>query len=640
MTRWFVAALTLSMGWCVSALASDSLHRYWPRFPRPETVLTVTSVPSREIAIVLDTLSGLAAREALDHGGKEMIWAPLAHPSYERWYAMMLEQTGARAEGPSEIWDLVRRFKERGIVKGYILYHYDDSKRGFFEEGPMDATSNVATSLCAMRGAIAVSDTLEGEARALGLACLQDVRGMSEEECYAKYGREFSRTILALQDPKANEIRSEAVALGSFVLSKPGPLYERVLGRLKPDTPVLGWGIGDEMAITRPASEFGHFITATNWCHNLPLLSTEQPGATFPVERLRAPQTKTMWDLSWEEGVHYATFVMSDGDNVQWLMGDFVEDASRCYWSDPRRGTRPIGWTCCYVDLAQLCPYTLDYLFRTATPQDDFVLYGGGYYYPDLFGSRGGGASLMRTHARRIGQYMRLGGIRSLAFNAAQWDSDAAMRAYTACAEEIPGLLGVFTVQYAPYTAGGGAVRWVKGRSGEELPVVSARYSIWSGVRGERDNSPCGIARNLNGLPRLDSSPSDDAFSWVVVHAWSWFRPGQDDEEMDQRAGGQPGSARGYTSVCSCVDALGPEVRVVTPTEFLLRMRLMLRPEQTLEGLMAEVDKDLQLAGGRLSGEKRAAVRCHRTAAFRHLKTLNFSLSLDEIKKSHRLLSP
>src|SRR5438034_4412960 len=55
----------------------------------------------------------------------------------------------------------------------------------------------------------------------------------------------------------------------------------------------------------------------------------------------------------------------------------------RSWWSSPDRGSVPIGWTTCYADLAQLCPYTLEHLFQTATPKDDFLLYSGGYYYPE-----------------------------------------------------------------------------------------------------------------------------------------------------------------------------------------------------------------------------------------------------------------
>ena len=583
-----------------AAFADSSLHYYWQRFPRPETVLTVKSVPSRELGILLDTLGGLAARDALNHHGKEMIWSPLAHPSYERWFRMMLEQTGARPDGPHEIWDLVSRFKERGAVKGYILYRYDDSPRGFFETGEVNTSANVATSLCALYDAIAVSEKLEAEAKACGLAPLVDTRDLTEEACFAQYKDRFDREVVALQDPKANEIRSESVALGAFILTRPGALYEKALSRLKVDTPVLGWGIGDEMEITKPTSQWAHFITATNWCHNLPLLSTETPGETYPASKLRAATAKTIWDLSWEDDVHYASFIMSDGDNVQWLVGDFMEDAQHCYWSAPDRGRFPLGWTFCYADLAQLCPYALEYLFRTASANDDFVLFGGGYYYPDLFGIKRPDTNALQLHARRIASYMRLGHLRSLAINAEKWNSPHALAAYAIYAREMPDLDGIFAIQYAPYTAGGGAVKWIDRHKGEPaMPVVSARFSIWGNANRERDDSPTMIASHLNAMPHAGEPKTDDHFSWVIVHAWSWFKEPEkgappDSEEMDQKLGGQTGTARGVAPVKWCVERLDPHVKVVTPAEFLLLMHLRQRPEQTLSRALAELEREAQ----------------------------------------------
>jgi hypothetical protein len=408
----------------------------------------------------------------------------------------------------------------------------------------------------------------------------------------------LSNYIVALQEPKVNEIRSEAIALGAMVFSRPHDTYRRALSALQHDTPVLGWGVGDEMEITKPATVYGHFITATNWCHNLPLLSTEKIGETLPADRLRQPRQNGIWDLAWESDVHYAAFIMSDGDNVQWLMGDFVEDAWHCYWSNANRGKVPIGWTNCYMELAQLCPYAIEHLFKTATPNDDFVLFGGGYYYPDLFGSETGEQRLLRSHARRVGQYMQLANMRLFAVNCADWDSDAALGAYETFAQEIPTLDAIFAIQYAPYTAGEGAIKWVKTKEFEDVPVISARYSIWANVKSARDASPTVIAAKLNGMPHNGGPDTEDRFSWVVAHAWSWFKePKQGEapgaEEIDQAQGGQPGTGRGLNAVKWCVDALQPHVRVVTPGVLANLIQLRLHPQDTLTDELQGLERRL-----------------------------------------------
>jgi len=50
--------------------------------------------------------------------------------------------------------------------------------------------------------------------------------------------------------------------------------------------------------------------------------------------------------------------------------------------------------------------------------------------------------------------------------------------------------------------------------------------------------------------------------------------------------------ARGYRPALWCAEALLPHVRVVTPEELLLRLRLAARPEQTLRGWLAEVRRE------------------------------------------------
>lgn len=537
--------------------------------------------------MVLQTLAGLAARAAAKGQSREMIWYPINHPAYQRWFEAMLRQTGARVEGPYEIWELADRFRQRDIVKGYVLYRFDDSQRHFYEPGKPDTSLNVATALCAHLGAVAVSENLEEAARQQGLPLLSDARSKTEAECFAEHRGQFSRRVLALQDPKVPEIRAEAVALGAFVLSQPGPLYEQALEWLEPDSPILGWGIGDEAEVTLPSSCWGHFQTATNWCLNLPLLSTERTGVTFARSKLRPRRRSSLWGLSWEDDVHYVSFVMSDGDNVQWLMGNFMEDESRCWWANSYRGQKPMGWTVCYTDLAQLCPYALEYLFRTAKPRDDFILLSGGYYYPDFFGTRRVNCDVLRLHLSRMADYMRMGGLGLLMFNAQKWDSAAAVAAYATSAAEIPGLLGILVVQYAPYTAGGGATRWVKACGGDEVPVISTRFALWNNANRPRDGSPAKIAALVNAMPHHGVANTVDHFSWVVVHAWSWFKDRgkgspPEAEETDQSLGGQPKTGRGLTAVKWCAEALQPHVRVVTPTEIVLLMRLRLRPRQTL----------------------------------------------------------
>jgi len=241
------------------------------------------------------------------------------------------------------------------------------------------------------------------------------------------------------------------------------------------------------------------------------------------------------------------------------------------FWASPDRGKMPFGWTIPAMDLLQLCPYTLDYLRETRTPKDDFVLLCGGYYYPDWFGTARPERGLLARHARRTGKYMAHCGLRTLMVNVQDWDSDAAVAAYETYAREIPHLEALFVIQYAPYTGGEGAIRWVSRKDGGEVPVITARNALWN-HRGNnpREGTPGEVARFLNEWASRPVEKPEDRFAWVTVHCWSWFRnAGPDaipeDEEVAQSAYDEDDVARGYRPSLWCGRRLAPNIKVVTP---------------------------------------------------------------------------
>jgi hypothetical protein len=612
-----LARLLVALVWLGSAAwaaQAEGLHRYWPRFPRPRAVIQVPFVGDAEEGMTFETAAGLAADALLRGRGDVLLLEDVSGNSgYRRWTAAMLALVRPRRAGSMDTWEAVAALQRRRTVRGYILFRYDTNDRPWHGEGAIDESANVATSLAALTGGVAVSERFQSRTAALGLPMILDARGRTEQWCLETYGQQFSHRVVATADPKSRVVRSLAVATRAFVVSRPGPTYEAALARCEPDCPVLGWGCGGEDQQTMPSSEYGLFQTATNWCHNLPAYSTEAIGETIPAASVRSPRAGvSLADVSWETGVHYAAFLMSDGDNVQWLMGNFAGGSEgREYYESPSRGRFPMGWTFPYADLAQLCPYVLQDLFRRARATDDFVLYGGGYFYPDCFGRRRKGDAL-GLHARRMAAYMRVGGLRTIALNAQDWDGPDAQRAYRTVAGNVPGLDGIFTVQYYPYSGGEGRILWASA-GGREVPVVSCALCIWAQTGRPRDTTPAGVARWLNGAPRGGPNWSDADFSFVMPHAWSRFRdtggdpsPTAEEQGVDQNQDA-PGTARGLLPVYWAVRRLGAQVRVVTPGQLALLVRLHLRTRQALGGMAADVGA--QAAAARSAQAKQLVAR-------------------------------
>lgn len=581
-TGWCVAVIGLGVGAAGSHGASGELpDRYWRSFPKPTRLVMGPShlQPTLGEQVLAQTLSGLVAYQASLRGEGELLWLGTPdNPSYEEWLRRYVRYQGVtQTEGPKDLWELVGQYHRGGVVKGYILYKADAAGRDLYSGRPVNASVNVATSLCPVLSGVAVEESMASKAEVQGLRLLLDVRDRAETWAYDQYGPRLSKDVVGLQDPRSAIVRDAIVAMNAVTVSGVGPLYDRVLSEAREGSPVLGWGIGMEDEITAPSTRNGLFQTATNWCVNLPVLSSGRTGLDYPVGRFdRLSGSSEVTD----KDARYVSFIMSDGDNVQWLMLNFcLGQEAKQYWACPDRGRMPMGWTVPAMDLLQLCPYTLDYLHQTATAKDDMVLLGGGYYYPDLFGAARDGSDILARHARRTGKYMRACGISSLLINAQKWDSPEAMGAYHTYADEMADLGGIFVIQYAPYTGGKGAIRWIRSKGGRSVPVVTARNAIWAG-RGNHPNegTPGRVASLLNRWAESPVTAPEDRFAWVIVHCWSWFRhAGKSSdgrsEEVRQTTAPAADVARGYRPALWCSEGLSKRIKVVTPSALLRHLK-------------------------------------------------------------------
>jgi hypothetical protein len=90
-------------------VSADSPPRYWPLYQRAKTVLRAVRPESQDEYITLMTLSGLVARAGQKGSTTERIWIDQQTPNaYALWFAAMLQQTGATAQGPFSTAELVQ----------------------------------------------------------------------------------------------------------------------------------------------------------------------------------------------------------------------------------------------------------------------------------------------------------------------------------------------------------------------------------------------------------------------------------------------------------------------------------------------------------------------------------------------------
>lgn len=585
--RCFVfGMLILSRYFSSKADAADV--RWWPIQAPPRGWVQTTKLesfpePRRAFHALVESIAGLAAKSVNELAGDELVWITTGNIAVEHWRSELLARHPEwENRGVFDPWALVERFQNRNLIKGYILYRQDSSSRKDFAwSSDMDQSINIATSLAGLLDGILVEEALEEQAKARGLTCLADARRETLTTIWEKYRDRFNRRLLFCQDPQKPNSRDLAIAHRAFTLYGSDPTLRQALEFLEPSSPILGWNGGDELETTRLSSNYGHFQTATDWCMNLTTLMADAATAksmTIPHVDFRK--------IDWQDQRSAVSFVMTDGDNVQWYESDFFLTNSD-FWNSPSRGKIPFGWSSCFSHLSQLAPLIIDHAVKTRTPSDEFVEWGGGYYYPDRFAaSRADRWEILAKHAARTCELMKKNNTRIIGFNMVNVDSSDARKAYEVFAQATEGLWGILVFQYYPYEGGGGKIYWVKDRRGIEIPVMTARYSIWEHAQRPRAGSPAKVAREIRDTVSQTDQPRYD---WVVSHAWSFFRsaPGTDEqaEELPQLNARKRGGLRGHTPATWCAERLPENVRVIGPEELVWRIRMQHDPASTRKQL-------------------------------------------------------
>ncbi|MFZ0829373.1 MAG: hypothetical protein WAO02_18335 [Verrucomicrobiia bacterium] len=116
------------------------------------------------------------------------------------------------------------------------------------------------------------------------------------------------------------------------------------------------------------------------------------------------------------------------------------------------------------------------------------------------------------------------------------------------------GLLAILVFQYSAYEAGAGQTFWVKDRNGNEIPVITARYSIWEHLNHRaRAGTPAKVAREIRQTVEHTGPGQRPRYDWVIAHVWSYFKPasgtGEDAENMPQQNAAGEGGVSGYSPV-------------------------------------------------------------------------------------------
>jgi len=566
----FTLILTLSLTFLIACQGQTdentvtfSDDNWWPEQPVPNVLVTAKQGDTHGEDALLHSIAGLVAKAQKKGDLDELVWIETGG-MYTQWYSKLVNRIGAEEQGVFDVWQLLDRYQDEGIIDGYILYNpeYDDNLRP-----DMDFSYNIAVSYAGVENAIVIDESLESEIQDRGYSMILDAREISRDDYFEDLKDRINRDLIVTMDPVAHNNMDLAIANNAIVTYGTDEVTERMMEWTNPISPVVGWNTGGEDVFTGQAAEYGLFITATDHNRNLLALSAGAGEAEYQKVKSVDPQT-----IDFNMQGHFHSFVLSDGDNMQWTIGSFL--GSEDFWANSAHGDFPVGFSYPPINQSMMSPDVLDEMSRTTPEQTTVMEYGpGGYLYPDKFAiRRENQEEIQREFARILNRHMQRTGTTVIGFIGIDIRSQESIDAYEIYAEEIENLTGMFGVEYEPYHGGEGDIIWVQNRQGHEIPVITARYSLWADHGYDHRGGEVGmVADAIN----QDAVNEEQVMDWTIVHAWSYFENPSDPNEVE----------RGLYPMKWTINHLNDDIHIVSPEELLWRVRMKNNQQQTMDAI-------------------------------------------------------
>jgi len=459
---------------------------------------------------MIGTLQGIIA----DTSEEQIYIRPLAG-GYDTWLEDLVNNYGVERIDVTSAIDLLNLFKN--TLNGYILYQTGDG------------SINSATSLAGIERAVVVEQLLESQVIDLGLDIIYDMRGVDESWVHTNYMSQLNSDVVFVQREEfEHTLRDYMVLSKAFVFFDGNSDFQsQVFDGMHPNSVMMGWGDawnGEDVFI-RAASERGVFTIPADHAHNL------APLSGFPsIQQTQDTGPQVIASLD----THYVSFLFTDGDNLQWTLGNLQSDQK--WFSSPYRGNFDMGWGI-PPSLSQVAPTVMKWYYDHAhigPGYDTFIAgpSGGGYLYPSLYPQEE-----LLLHVEELVDWMTLGDlhvIEILDFGSFTytdiWDI------YTAH-DQIDGLI---YLEYGDHSEPQGTTVWSNGK-----PVISPRIKLWNGLP---ESDATTIINRINHMPRDPSSHS--GYSLVIAGVW--------EHSMEE--------------IQYIIDGFSPDTRVVTPSVMLQLM--------------------------------------------------------------------
>jgi hypothetical protein len=487
----------------VAAIADGSLAPY-PNSVTPASLLFAVSESGRSASelLLLDSLAGYVARRTPRlYRVASADWEnPNTTDSYSRWLQELsrLDVT-VNASLLSAPFGAIAATVLGSEAASYVRCNWGDASTS------AALTLAAASDNCAL---VASDDATVSALEQAGIPMGSDVRGKTVSDVLLpSVLARLSRRIFVFQDPsKAMFLGELAVFARAATLQFGSDLQAQtaVLQRAEGLGAAFGWG--PENSYVSTLNGHGVYVHASDYNKNLAVLSNTVEAVT-PIVTRREPAVVSGGSGDPKALVHTVSFVMTDGDNLQWTLGGWSVDST--WFGSAARGAVPVGWTFSPA-IALVAPSALDSVMTKCSANDELVAgpSGVGYIFPSTFST-----TLLGDFANLTASTMRRGNMRVINV-LGQDDSPpvAALVAPLLANEDVDGML--FYSWGDGYSGLRGDCWWIGGK-----PVVSGRYSLWG---SEPTGDQLDVATMIDKIKALPQDPmSPLGYSVIPVHAWS-----------------------------------------------------------------------------------------------------------------------
>ncbi|MDB2093218.1 GxGYxYP domain-containing protein [Clostridium paraputrificum] len=442
-----------------------------------------------------------------------------SEPDYKLWLEDLKKNYNVKYKVIKNPWMLLKTFKS--YVDGYILYTTFNPP-----------SINNACSLASLKNSLAIDEAIEEMVKEQGLTKL--VKDCRNTDKYWAFNTLWNSglnhsTVIEISPDKPMALRDYAITSKSLVFYEDNindsSFRESIFKSMDDNGHCLGWGPDEHTNVTI-ASKYGIDVTAADWSYNLSVLSS------YPSTPQKQRQDA---NFKGEDGVHYVTFIMSDGDNQQWMLGSNY--SAKNWFGSNYRGDFNLGWSI-NKSLYYLAPTVFHKYYESANSSkyfDNFVTSpsGNGYMYPSKFpiNKLDSYTNILSEYMKNVDQNYVLILDDEALYKTNVWDK------YTSH-DNIHGLL---YLNYYKNNSYEGKIVWSNNK-----PIVSCRDLLWWGLESENN-----LIDNINKRINLGYTDikNPNSYSFVYVHVWS--------NTMD--------------NVNDVINKLSqnPRVRIVTPNNFM-----------------------------------------------------------------------